>query len=448
MAIACLLLAAVALAVTWPRWLPRITGPEATSEGDHDDHSDDHDHDHGHVGRAQQASLELSPAALKNIGYAPATITPTTFVRTITVPAIIIERPGRSQIEMTAPVTGLLTTINPIEGAAIEPGAPLFEVRLTHEELVTTQSDLIGTAESLQVVNRELERLQALPEGVVAGKRVLEQEYEKQKLEASLRSQRQALLLHGLGESQVDAIVQEGRLIDKFSVDAPTHDKENEVCGEDHLFHVQKLFVTLGQQVVAGEKLCVLADHCELYIEGRAFEDDAASLREALRQGWDVTASLLVGERVTETIKGLKLLYLADHVDTQSRAFRFYISLPNEVVLDRTGPSGHRFLDWRFKPGQRMELRVPVEELPERIVLPVEAVVAEGAETYVYRQNGSHFDRVSVHVEYRDRVSVVIASDGAVFPGDVVAGRGAYQMHLALKNQGGGGIDPHAGHNH
>jgi hypothetical protein len=29
-----------------------------------------------------------------------------------------------------------------------------------------------------------------------------------------------------------------------------------------------------------------------------------------------------------------------------------------------------------------------------------------------------------------------------------VAGRGAYQMNLALKNQAGGGIDPHAGHNH
>ena len=34
------------------------------------------------------------------------------------------------------------------------------------------------------------------------------------------------------------------------------------------------------------------------------------------------------------------------------------------------------------------------------------------------------------------------------FPGDVVAARGAYQMHLALKNQAGGGVDPHAGHSH
>ena len=81
-------------------------------------------------------------------------------------------------------------------------------------------------------------------------------------------------------------------------------------------------------------------------------------------------------------------------------------------------------------------------------MLPVDAVVQEGAETFVFRQNGDHFDRIAVHVEDRDPQQVVIANDGAVYPGDVLAAQGAYQMHLALKNQAGGGIDPHAGHNH
>jgi hypothetical protein len=95
-----------------------------------------------------------------------------------------------------------------------------------------------------------------------------------------------------------------------------------------------------------------------------------------------------------------------------------------------------------------MELRVPVESWPERIVLPVTAVVEEGAEAFVYKRNGDHFDRVAVHVEYRDQTSAVIANSGPIKPGDVVAAKGAYQMHLALKNKAGGGVDPHAGHNH
>jgi hypothetical protein len=95
-----------------------------------------------------------------------------------------------------------------------------------------------------------------------------------------------------------------------------------------------------------------------------------------------------------------------------------------------------------------MELRVPVERWPERIVLPVSAVVEEGAEAFVYERNGDHFDRVAVHVEYRDQSSAFIARYGAIKPGDVVAAKGAYQMHLALKNKAGGSIDPHAGHSH
>ena len=95
-----------------------------------------------------------------------------------------------------------------------------------------------------------------------------------------------------------------------------------------------------------------------------------------------------------------------------------------------------------------MELRVPVERWPDRIVLPITAIVEEGAETFVYEQNGDHFDRVAVHVEYKDQSSAVISNDGAIQPGDVVAGQGAYQMHLALRNRAAGGVDPHSGHGH
>jgi cobalt-zinc-cadmium efflux system membrane fusion protein len=425
-------------------WLARQTASEASHTEEHGGHDDDH----GHPGHSEDSSIELSASALRNVGFEPVTIAPTTFVKTITVPAMVVERPGRSQIQITAPMTGVITAIVPIQGAAIEAGSPMFEIRLTHEELVTAQSNLIRTSENLDVVNREIARLQAIGEGVIVGKRVLEQEYEKQKLQASLRAERQALLLHGLSADQVEAIVRDRKLFQSLTVNAPGHGHDSDACREDHLFHVQDLPVKIGQQVEAGQALCVLADHCELYIEGRAFEDDAVRLREAARKGWAVSAALLAGERATDVIDGLKLLYLADHVDPQSRAFRFYLRLPNQVALDQTDSRGARFLDWRFKPGQRMELRVPVEQWENRIVLPAEAAVDEGAETYVYRQNGDHFDRVPVHVEYRDQRSVVIANDAAVFPGDIVAARGAYQMHLALKNKAGGGVDPHAGHNH
>ena len=81
-------------------------------------------------------------------------------------------------------------------------------------------------------------------------------------------------------------------------------------------------------------------------------------------------------------------------------------------------------------------------------MLPVEAVAQEGAESYVFEENDGHFDRRSIHVEYRDQESVVIANDGTLRLGATVAITNAHQMQVALKNKSGGGVDPHAGHNH
>jgi multidrug efflux pump subunit AcrA (membrane-fusion protein) len=324
----------------------------------------------------------------------------------------------------------------------------MFKLRLTDDELVTVQREYLRTAESLNVLNHEIARLKALGEGVVAGRRILEQEYEKQKLEASLLAEQQALVVHGISQDQVEEILKKHQLLRDFLVRAPDHFHSGDLCQSEHLFHVQSLPVSQGQQVSTGQDLAVLADHCQLYVEGRAFEDDATGLREAARNGWEITANLLPGNGLASAAAGLKLLYLADRIDPESRAFRFYLQLPNEVVLDQTADDGRRYLEWHYKPGQRMQLAVPVQRWEQQLVLPVTAVVDEGGEVYVYRQNGGQFDRVSVHVVYRDQNSAVVENNGSLFPGDIVAGQGAYQMHLALKNKSAGGVDPHAGHNH
>ena len=144
----------------------------------------------------------------------------------------------------------------------------------------------------------------------------------------------------------------------------------------------------------------------------------------------------------------LKILYVENEVELKSRALRFYVRLPNELVRNEMTEDGHRFIGWRFKPGQRVKLHVPVERWQDRIVLPVDAVVKEGADCFVFQQDGSRFVRKPVHVEYRDQRWAVIENDGSLSPGDAVVVSGAYQMHLAMKNRAGGGVDPHAGHHH
>jgi multidrug efflux pump subunit AcrA (membrane-fusion protein) len=125
------------------------------------------------------------------------------------------------------------------------------------------------------------------------------------------------------------------------------------------------------------------------------------------------------------------------------------VTLPNDpLIREARGEGAREFVGWRYKPGQRMQLEVPVEEWPDRIVLPATAVAQDGVENYVFRENGDHFDRAPVHVEYRDPQRVVVANDGTLFPGDRIAMSAAQQLQLAIKNQTGGAIDPHAGHQH
>jgi multidrug efflux pump subunit AcrA (membrane-fusion protein) len=422
-----------------------IAGREDTNEGHvehaHDEHGNG-GHEHHDHGPGDGNSVTLSEAALKNIRFQPHTIAKGEFQRTISMPGIIIERAGKSQVRASAPLTGIVMRSYVHEGEAIPEGAPLFDLRLTHEDLVSAQSEFLATVDALDVVQAEIKRLEAITEGVIAGKRILEQKYERQKLEAKLQAQRQALRLHGLGDDQIDEILKTRYLIQTQTIRAPARGEPDE-----HPYHVQSIDVQLGQQVTAGDTLCVLADHCELYIEGTAFEADTPALREAIEAGTPMSADILVSTKREQAVEGLKLLYLSDQVDRESRAQHFYVKLPNEIVSDRR-EGDQRFLQWRFRPGQRVELSLPVEKWTERIVVPAAAVVTDGAESYVYRQSGDSFERVPVHVEHRDNKSAVIKNDGAVFPGDVIAGNGAFQIQLALKNQSGAPIDPHAGHNH
>ncbi len=95
-----------------------------------------------------------------------------------------------------------------------------------------------------------------------------------------------------------------------------------------------------------------------------------------------------------------------------------------------------------------MEVRIPTTDvMKNKIVLPAEAVVVEGPNAFVFEQNGDNFDRIDVHVLYRDKDFAVLENDGKLI-GSTLAMNAAYDMHLALKNQSGGAIDPHAGHNH
>jgi len=402
-----------------------------------------------HAGHDEATALSLSAQARKNIGLKMVTVEKQDFERTISVPAALTDRPGRSRLAVSAPMTGIVERVVAIRGEAVSPGAPLFEMRLTHEDLVAKQGELLRAVEELDVIRREVARLDRVTSsGAVAGKALLERQYEQQKTEALIRAERQALLLHGLSEEQVDAIVEDRLLLNSFIVRAPSYQDCHAEADHVEYLQVAELVVQQGEHVTAGTRLCTLTDHCELYVEGRAFEHDAVALHRATKDQAHLTALVVSDTSDPVEISDLQILFVENEVEVESRALKFYVRLPNELVHDALDSEGRRFIGWRYKPGQRVELLVPVERWKQQIVLPVDAIAQDGIETYVYQYNQDHFDRRTVHVQYRDQRFAVIEADGTVKPGDRVAGKGAYQIHLALKNKSSGVVDAHAGHGH
>ncbi|MBI1904610.1 MAG: efflux RND transporter periplasmic adaptor subunit [Planctomycetia bacterium] len=450
-----LVVAGVVVGVAVPtraRWLPKaqewlgravaLVKPSPGRDAKTDEARDEHaGHDHAHD---DQNTIELSLQAAKNIGLKTEVVKPRAFERTITVPAVIVERPGRSQIAVGAPLTGVVTQIFAVEGEAVAPGQKLFELRLSHEELVSSQAEFLQLAAEMDVVDLEIKRLEDLGDKVIPGTLLIAQKYEKQKKQALFDARREGLLLHGLTEEQADQVYKTRKPLRTMTVLAPPLQDGEGHAAYEHLFHVQKLNVRQGEQAEVGAPLSILADHCELFLEGKAFEDDAPRLIEAAREHRPLNVRLPGAKPGGE--EQVRILFLSDTVEVDSREFHFYMNLPNTIVQE-TRRDDRRYIAWKYRPGQRMEVLVPVERWEDRVVLPLDAVVDDGAESYVFAQNGKHFDRLPVHVEYRDTQWAVIENDG-ILEGSMVAVSGAYQLHVALKNKAGGGIDPHAGHQH
>lgn len=450
--------------LTLDRWGPlarsawsSVAAPPASEAG--------HGHDHGPPGDAEPGGvavewIQLTDQARRNIGLKTGEVTIADYTRSVTVPGIVAERPGRTTVRIAAPLTGVVTDVFAEPGQAVKPGDVLFVLRLNREEIVEAQTAYLQTLEAIDVETKEIDRLaEAVGKGAVARNVSLEHEYERQKLEARGRAEHQSLILLGLSEEQIETIVAKRQLLQEFHVVAPMpHDETPEEHvdasagssasrSSDSLsapkLILDELSVQRGDAVAAGATLATLADLSVLYLEGRAFDRDAPALTRAAEQGWTVSAA---PEEGGEPIDGLEIAHVENRIDAESRALVFHAYLPNVISHETASDDGRKFPTYRFKPGQRMRVRLPVEQWKGKIVLPAAAIAQEGPDAYVFVENGPRFDRRPVQVEYRDAEDAVLADDGSLFPGDVVALNGAHQLLMALKNQT---VDPSvAAHGH
>jgi cobalt-zinc-cadmium efflux system membrane fusion protein len=391
--------------------------------------------------------VRLSAAARKNLGITSAPLKATTYWRKIDVPGVITDRPGISDRGVVAPVTGIVTQIHAYPGDTIAPNAPLFSLRLISDSLHTSQLELFKASKEIEIALQQKQRLEGLAkEGAVAGSRMIELENQIQRMDVNVQAYRQDLLARGLSPDRIEAAAK-GEFVTEIVVHAPgeqalkvaaialTAAVEGEPQRLPFSFELQSLKVELGQQVEAGTVLCYLADHRTLLIEGSGFKKDMPLIQQAAKDQLPIEVLFEMNEATNwpPLPKQLQIHHVANLIDPESRTFSFFLALDNQWHA-YTQDNQDRLI-WRFRPGDRVRLSVAVEKMDDVFVLPQEAVVREGPEAFVFRQNGDLFDRLSVHVLHEDSTSVVIANDGALRKGSFLAQNSAASLNRVLKAQ-------------
>lgn len=414
----------------------------------------------------KQTVLEISVQARKNLGLVSAPAKPQEYWRSVLIPGEIADRPGISDRGVTSPAVGVVTEIHAFPGDTIRPGESLFTLRLFSEYLQATQTQLFKARQETAIIQAQIDRLSgAVSSGAVSKNKMIELRSDISRQNTLIQSSRQELLTRGLRPEQV-AQIEAGTFISTVDVVAPpvmptpvvsNAAKPNAAMPNPvqqasllvdapstigFAYEIQELSVELGQQVQAGQLLAKLSNHQSLYVIGHAFKREAPYLEQAAqeRRAIDIEFAEDVVDRWPGLEQSLEIRHLSNSIDRESRTFDFFIPLANQ---SRTyEKQGKAFLVWRFRPGQRARLHVPVEKYENVFVVPAAAVVRDGPEAYVFRQNGDLFKQLPVHVLHEDRQSIVIANDGSIPAGSYLAQSAAASLNRVLKAQTASGEQP------
>jgi multidrug efflux pump subunit AcrA (membrane-fusion protein) len=397
----------------------------------------------------ESSRVKLSVQAQANLGLDADTLVPAEYWRKLLIPGTVVDRPGESDRGVTAKAAGIVTEVHARPGDTVRAGDALFTIQLASEFVQSAQTELAKAAREREFAVARRDRIAELVRaGTKPGQELTDEENQVRRLTNQVQAYRRQLQVFGLTAAQLDR-AERGDVVTEVAITAPAEHSHGPGAqpASSALYELQELKIHLGEAVTAGQTLCLLANHQRLFVEGKAFKSEAKALSRLAEKKVPIEVQF-ADEAPGDwpQVPPLVIQYLSNQVDPTNRTFSFYLPLENQAdTFDR---DGKKHFVWRFRPGQRVRIKVPVERLvtlaPDGktellpFVLPGGAVVREGAEAFVFVQSGDVFIRKPVRVLFEDRAEVVIANDGSITEADFVVKNQAAALNRALKGAAGG----------
>ncbi len=241
----------------------------------------------------------------------------------------------------------------------------------------------------------------------------LEAEYRQK--QAEVESLKRQLQILGFSAASVPALLQRGIPDPLLTLTAP-------ISGA-----ISARQATPGAMVEAAEKLIELIDTSVVWVEG----DVTEPLLTAVHPGQKARVRVAA---YPEAVFTGTVRTMGRTVDPDKRTIHLWIEVPN--------PEG------RLLPEMFADVTLVTQAAAETLVVPLPAILTEGAEQFVFVDNGDVYVKQNVVLGLKDDRYVEIRE--GLFPGDRIVVRGGYELNaarMAVTQQGQGGHD-HSTHSH
>lgn len=164
--------------------------------------------------------------------------------------------------------------------------------------------------------------------------------------------------------------------------------------------------ITLGSTAESNKTLFRIVDLSNVIVEGEVFESDISKIKP----GQD--ARIRVDAYPDRVFNG-KVTFIASELDPIKRTLHLWVTVDNTKGL--------------LKPEYFAKLTLVVEQGRETITVPIESIIDDGAEKFVFVKNGNRFVRQDVVTGLSDDRFIEI-TDG-LYPGDEVVTDGNRQIY-------------------
>ena len=371
---------------------------EGKQEEGHESHKDEGKHDEEHEKHSKL--VKLSQESLKLINIQTETVSLQAMTGFITIPATIVHNQD-NEAQVGSLVQGRVQKVFVKIGDYVKAGQVLMTVEGL--DIGTIKAGFLKAKANLDFTKSTYERQKKLfEEKIGSQKSLLESQAEYEKASAEFKAEDKRI--HSIGLSDEDIL--NGKSHDEHT--SGTLPIKSPISGI-----VVERNIVVGQLIETNTNAFKVVNTSSVWIDGQVFEKDLNKFTQ--KTSAIFTSTVFPNEKFTGNV-----IYIGQSIDEKTR-----------TLLIRTEFSNNKN---KLKPQMFGELKIPVGDNTQALLIPEEALIKEGDKYFVFiKESDTTFEQrfVSIGLTTNNRIEII----GGLREGEIVVSKGAFYLISEMKKE-------------